>query len=393
MSARRASLITIITLTLLGTGCNKANKPALNLPERAEQTSIGIGLLPYKKDGKWGYINPQRKFQIKPIYDDAEEFSEDRAVVKRGSRWLVIDSKGETVFEFKDGLEPNGSYYSSLHFKQGRLPVLKKKKKYGFVDQNGKLVVKPRYDFVGAFSEGLALVGREINIDKNLCGYINRAGRLVIAIKYSDCSNFSRGLAAVEKRRKYFYIKKNGSRAFSFRADWAGPFAKDGLAPVAFKQRKKDTMLSHSGPIDSAIIDTRGRKVKELIFDSAGEIIDGCFSASIPVKVNLGGSLSKVLGEVDGLSSVLMSAGEFGGRVTEPEIGIYVKNLGNCMANLSKYDDDTCRVVGSGGRFTISRFFSNVNCGNKFIDDLLAVYSENEVAYVNSQGRMVVGWQ
>ena len=62
--------------------------------------------------------------------------------------------------------------------------------KYGYCDRNGHLVVEPKYDQAGEFSEGLAAV----TIDGKV-GYIDTKGKLVISPQFAYAGDFSEGLA------------------------------------------------------------------------------------------------------------------------------------------------------------------------------------------------------
>ena len=59
-------------------------------------------------------------------------------------------------------------------------------------DKNGASTVRPQFDDVGAFSEGLAVVRM-----KKKFGYIDTNGRLVIPLRFADAAPFSEGLALV----------------------------------------------------------------------------------------------------------------------------------------------------------------------------------------------------
>jgi len=84
------------------------------------------------------------------------------------------------------------------------LPTLipyRKGDKWGFSDKNKRIVIKPQYDEVEFFSEGLAAVRKGI-----YWGYIDNSGHLVVPAKYHTASEFfPNGLARVsvlEKRKK-----------------------------------------------------------------------------------------------------------------------------------------------------------------------------------------------
>ncbi|EAK1349894.1 WG repeat-containing protein, partial [Campylobacter coli] len=53
--------------------------------------------------------------------------------------------------------------------------------KWGFIDKSGKIVIEPKFDGVGNFSEGLA--GVELN---GKWGFIDKSGKIVIEPKFDD---------------------------------------------------------------------------------------------------------------------------------------------------------------------------------------------------------------
>jgi len=89
--------------------------------------------------------------------------------------------------------------------------------KYGFVDNSGKLLIYPVYDYAAPFSEGLALVCVDGKLGYGRCGYINVKGEEVIPCQYSCGRSFSEGLAQVEikigNERLNGFINKKGEMA------------------------------------------------------------------------------------------------------------------------------------------------------------------------------------
>lgn len=77
--------------------------------------------------------------------------------------------------------------------------------KYGFINKKGEEVIKPQYDYVGEFVEGLAPV--KINMN---WGYIDNVGKIIIPVQYAHANTFSEGLALVLKNNKWGYIDKTG---------------------------------------------------------------------------------------------------------------------------------------------------------------------------------------
>ncbi len=64
--------------------------------------------------------------------------------------------------------------------------------RYGYIDDSGRFVISPRFEFAQNFSEGLA----RVEIDDRY-GYIDRTGQIVIAPSFHKAFKFSDGLARV----------------------------------------------------------------------------------------------------------------------------------------------------------------------------------------------------
>jgi hypothetical protein len=85
-------------------------------------------------------------------------------------------------------------------------------KKWGFIDNNQKLVIPYQFDSVGYFSEDLALA--EVN---GSWGYLNDKGTFVIKPQFKYAEPFSCGLAKVNPTEKEYptvFINKSGNVAF-----------------------------------------------------------------------------------------------------------------------------------------------------------------------------------
>ena len=84
-----------------------------------------------------------------------------------------------------------------------------KTEKYGYVNKNGKVIVKAVYNEASEFSNGFAQVRKN-----GKSGFINSKGELAIPLKYESVSEFSDGLAAVSTKKEFFFITENGEPAF-----------------------------------------------------------------------------------------------------------------------------------------------------------------------------------
>ena len=84
--------------------------------------------------------------------------------------------------------------------------------KYGFVDTTGQVKIKPQFDWVGDFAEGLCVVRNdngELGSGKN--GYIDTTGKLVIDLKFRYAGKFENGKAKVQIDEDFVFIDKTGN--------------------------------------------------------------------------------------------------------------------------------------------------------------------------------------
>lgn len=88
---------------------------------------------------------------------------------------------------------------------------------FGFIDTKGKVIIKPEYDTVYAFSEGLAAVSVGKNKESLMpsndsqYGFIDKSGRWIIKPQPMKCYSFHNGYARVEINGKYGFINTSGT--------------------------------------------------------------------------------------------------------------------------------------------------------------------------------------
>jgi len=79
------------------------------------------------------------------------------------------------------------------------------KERWGYIDQNGKIVIKPSYKAAAHFTEGLA----PVKVDGQF-GYIGRQGSIVIRPQFDEARFFYKGVAPVRKGKLWGYIDTKG---------------------------------------------------------------------------------------------------------------------------------------------------------------------------------------
>jgi len=97
-------------------------------------------------------------------------------------------------------------------------PVIKNEK-YGYIDENGKLVIEPAYDYAEAFSDGIGLVKQG-----SQTFFIDHEGNILFYIKGMEAGAFSDSLAAVKVNNQWGYIDTSGTMVIEANFKQAGPF-------------------------------------------------------------------------------------------------------------------------------------------------------------------------
>lgn len=129
-------------------------------------------------------------------------------------------------------LSPDLAYQYDGAVKDGMAAVRENKwnsNKAGFVDKTGKPVITPRFASVTDFNEGLAsfsgedqlavvgapVKGAPVRPDSQLFGFIDRTGRVVIEPRFDSVGQFEQGVALVNVGGETLLIDKTGKTLFS----------------------------------------------------------------------------------------------------------------------------------------------------------------------------------
>jgi hypothetical protein len=185
-----------------------------------------IALFPVVERNRWGFINVQGSVVIPCKYDIVSEFSDaGLAAVKLEGRRYFIDEHGNTVLgvsnydyvgRFSDGI-------AMVVLKGASTDLL-----YSFIGLDGKELWKQRYKRASEFEGGFARV--QVN---GRYGFIDKTGRTVIRPEFEDCSIIRAGEShfAFEEREKWGIKRTDGKTTVSPRFQRAGE-VRNGLCNV-----------------------------------------------------------------------------------------------------------------------------------------------------------------
>lgn len=119
-------------------------------------------------------------------YDDVYDYSEERAIVLKGSKYGYIDLAGKEVIKTK--------YEEANSFING-FATVKFKGKWGLINKKGKTVIPFKYSVLGSYYSGK--IAAKL---KGKMGYLDAKGKVVIPFKYDRTYDFQGNLAQVEKK-------------------------------------------------------------------------------------------------------------------------------------------------------------------------------------------------
>lgn len=159
------------------------------------------------------------------------------AAVNIDGKWGFIDNEGNIVIEPQyDKPQLFGLLLNVYGFSEG-LARVSIDEKWGYIDKEGTTVINPQFDNAEDFSEGLAsvLIGGWVT---GKCGYIDKEGAIVIEPQFDYAKNFSEGLAPVLsggwEEGKWGYINKEGTTVIDPQFGDAFEFY-EGLARVSIE--------------------------------------------------------------------------------------------------------------------------------------------------------------
>lgn len=126
---------------------------------------------------KFGFVNIENQIVIPIDYEDAGDFSEGLARVRK-----------QNSKKTKMGLRYSG---------------------WGFINKKNKEIIPCIYDEAYDFCEGLAVINND-----GLYGYINKLNIIVVPLIYKKAENFKDGIAKVKKDKICYYINKKGEEFY-----------------------------------------------------------------------------------------------------------------------------------------------------------------------------------
>lgn len=305
------------------------------------------------------------KVIIEPQYDDISHFQEGLAFVLKDELWGVIDEQGTVIVKPKYDSLYDGYY----EFREG-LARVELDWQWGFINKKGEEIIPLKYDWVSHFSEGLAVV----SVGEKY-GYIDPTGNMVIQPIYDDATVFENGVAIViddYEKGKISLIDKTGKKI----ADTPYFNESSMFEDVVFNEGL--FWVSNDAGLVGAI-DRTGRVVIELKYDYPGDVLleydtYHFYEGVAVVGKNLQRSLINTKGEV------IAKLTKYDGNPNFT-IGDFVEGLAGIYLN------DKYGFIDLTGKEVVPPIY---DYAYSFSEGIAAVYQNGKFGFIDKSGKEIV---
>lgn len=156
---------------------DKANKTIIHF-QYDSIVNLEKEVIPFLKDGNWGYLSPNGLEVIRPIYKEANEFKNRKAiVVTKNDTYDLVDKEKQFGLDYTYIMQRDNGYL-----------IRGRNYKWGLLDKDANEIVAPNYDYIYEFKEGLARFGKDGKV-----GFLDKEGKEVVKAKYNDASDMNEG--------------------------------------------------------------------------------------------------------------------------------------------------------------------------------------------------------
>ena len=218
---------------------------------------------------------------------------------------------------------------------------------FGYIDRNGKVVIRPQFEEAAPFHENLAAVRI-----KGKWGFIETRGRTVVPPQFEAVEPFVEGVAKVKNAGKWGFVDSKGRLITPPQFDWAMS-VREGLALV--EQNGKHGFVGRDGQL---VVAPR--------FAEAGEFWEGLARVQVG---DLWGFIDKT-----------------GKMVIEPQY-VYAGNFHEGLAQVDK--DGKHGYIDRAGQLVIPLLFDGHRL-EMFSEGLAMIVKGDKVGYIDRTGHIVI---
>ena len=275
--------------------------------------SQSIAPIPYLKGQVWGFCDFNKRIIIEPQYNFVSPFHEGFAIVRKETKYGMINETGKVVIPieytnvtaYSNGISfvQNGDNYggfdtsgkiivpfSPYYMKDisNRVAIADSSYNYGLLTLNGERLTDFKYGSADRLNDNLIRVLEDASL-----GIINNTGKVILPSKYSTIDYFYNGFSRVNIDKKWGFINSNGIIVIDTKFDDIGNFNSCNVA--SYKSDNK-----------WGLIDSNGKYITEPIYDAIGDGNNFGFDFNSSRNKLIKASLNGKVGWIDSIGNVIV---------------------------------------------------------------------------------------
>lgn len=197
-----------------------------DIPE-SDRLFFSQGLNPMKQNGKWGFIDIDGEFVLKPKYDFLMNFVDSKSwtykskgctvagkYISKQMKYTALDSDFNELTDFS--YDEMGIFYENV-------ASVRVNNKWGAINSCGEIIIPIEYNFISRCQNGFICVGLGDYESKyefvGHYGCYNQKGEKLSKVIYENHLWFEFGICIIKKRGKFGLLNSNGQEIVKCKYD------------------------------------------------------------------------------------------------------------------------------------------------------------------------------
>lgn len=149
-----------------------------------DASAIGNGIAAVKNGQSWTIVDRNGTDLTGKTYTSV--IMDEKLVVSRNGRLFISNGSGYQMISTTGEIVGSTTYEDARLFLDNTYAAVKLNGKWGFVDDQGNMVIEPQFEDARSFSNGFAAVKKD-----GLWGFITKTGAVAIEPQFEDAKDFN----------------------------------------------------------------------------------------------------------------------------------------------------------------------------------------------------------
>ena len=173
--------------------------PEMKKEDFRYNTSIGgDGLIKFRKNRKWGFLDTNGRIAIEPRFNDARNFNNGYGIINNDGKWGIINTNGEYILDPQKYDIRKIDAYGFIHITDDR--------QVGLLDLKGNEILPAKYGWCSSVSGDIIhVVGKDYKH-----GLMDKNGREILSLIYNELIYYSDNMIYLRRDKEEGYINIKG---------------------------------------------------------------------------------------------------------------------------------------------------------------------------------------